>query len=529
LIVALSLWASAGAALGARKPLSDAQLDKITAGGISAIGTKGMDAGGVLVGGGASAVITTDSQVNLTAEAPGHLRVLNLTNASTSSVSNAANVWDSQSAGGISGGDVVHQSNNFFQSGPPPASVARWSLDGKIVNESSQFSSFSLSSTSHQMFNSVIDQSFSSQSSIINTQATVPSYNPFNSVIHIGSIAPNPFTIPQFGFGINAIVGSDDTKFGFALSGSVGPFNVSPGSVDFGSLDLSSPTLTLSGGTISLPSISGAASGSGEICFFECASASGSGTFTESGASLGQISVPPISLGSNPFYNFKIQAGGGVAGAGSGTISASAGSVGVNLSVSLQIPPINGQSISIGGPVNLGPFGTINIPTTTVSLPSITFPSFSTSIPLVQASLGGFSASFHDAAFCLDVTGNSAQCGKSSAYFQDTSYHDQRSSSSQTTTTSTQQSSSFQTSSQIIYPAVLLGARGGYLALTGGALSSTDNSSVRLAGPVEQGLNAVNLVNAAQSELVNGMNVAADSYIGSELQLSQTNLVTQVK
>lgn len=527
ILLALMLASGAPAALATHHPLSDAQLDRITAGSASPNAANAPTAGadGVVVGGSSTATIVNNSRVKLTAASPGHPQALNVVNASTSLVSNGVNVLDAQNAGRAAG--PATQANNVSESQGEAASVDRWSLGGKIVSDSASGDSFSQSSSAHFASTNVIDQSTSTQSSIITTDANVPGYNPFNSVLHIGSIAPNPFTIPKFGFDINAVTGSDDTKFGFAISGYVGPFNVSPGAVDFGNIDLSGPTLKLDGGSITLPSISGAASGSGEICFFACASSSSSGTFNLDGSKLGKIDFPSISLGPNPFNNFKIQAGGGIAGAGSGTMSVNGGSVGVNFSVSLQIPSISGKSLNIGGPVDLGPFGTINIPETTVSLPTITFPSFSTTVPLVNFSLGGFTASFHDAAFCLDASGNNAQCQTPSAQFQEASYHNHSTSSTETSQSSSSQTSSFQTSRQIIYPAVLSGAQGGYLALTGGNLSSKSSSSVDISGPVQQGLNVGNLANTAQSALANNLNVAAASATDSALRLSQTNLVSQ--
>src|SRR5262245_62506222 len=83
--------ASAGQGPGAKKPrpLTDRDLDTITAGSASAENT-----GGVIVAGSSEATVNVTGALSVGESAQMDSRALNLVNSSDSAVANAANVWD---------------------------------------------------------------------------------------------------------------------------------------------------------------------------------------------------------------------------------------------------------------------------------------------------------------------------------------------------------------------------------------------------------------------------------------------------
>jgi hypothetical protein len=519
-----------GAAQAQQRTLSDAALEAVTAGGGSEepSGAQVPPEGGVVVGDSSSATVRSDSRVEIFGSQPGDARVLNAVNAAASRAANGVNVvsFPSGPQAGPGASARIEQSNVVTQTHRPSAFLGVWSPGGPRVQETSHFSFSSQTTTARTASMTVIDRTFSSSTRMIESNLSVPGFNPFAATVPIGVIAPNPITIPSFGFNIDAIVAGT----GFRVSGTVGPFTLSPPAVNFGNIDLTADNLTISGGSITLPALSGTVSGSGEICVAgECIGASGSDTFSLGAGALGTIPVPDIPLGPNPFKDTVIQAGGGIAGVGSGTLTAEAGSVGLDLTLSIQIPPIPGVTIDFPDlSLDLGPFGDIDIDGPTLSLAPITFPEVSRTVSLVDANFGGFSASFTDAAFCLDLTGSST-CPTTSAHFETQSTSEKSVSSSESFTISSHQDVEYSVSRQVLVPGVLFGAAGTYIALTDGTLAVEKSSSVQLAGAAQQGMTAMNIINVSGSMLATGLNVAGTSPAGPALAFSQMNSVTQVR
>jgi hypothetical protein len=65
------------------------------------------------------------------------------------------------------------------------------------------------------------------------------------------------------------------------------------------------------------------------------------------------------------------------------------------------------------------------------------------------------------------------------------------------------------------------------IAANNGAISTTTNNSVTLAGSAEQNASALNIVNSAGGMVANGVNVARSSNINSMPTLNQVNFTTQ--
>src|SRR5262245_37363315 len=90
-VLLMASMASAGQGPSAKKPrpLTDRDLDTITAGSASADNT-----GGVIVAGSSEATINVTGALSVDGTAQQDSRALNLVNSSDSAVANAANVWD---------------------------------------------------------------------------------------------------------------------------------------------------------------------------------------------------------------------------------------------------------------------------------------------------------------------------------------------------------------------------------------------------------------------------------------------------
>ena len=245
-----------------------------------------------VVGDSSTARLHTRATVLLSGGAQQGGRALNLVNSSLSDVVGGVNIWDGRDFGSLGlaqnlNGFQVNQINSITQVGNRTAKVGNLTLFEPNISEFSRTTSSSSGFNSNSVTHSVISRSFSNRSVDIHDSAVVPTFNPFNSVISLGSIQPNPFQIPSFTFDVDFTVGSEPSKFGVAVSGTVGPFTFTPPGVDFGSIDLRDDFITLRPGSINLPALSGSISGSEEVCAFVCHSESGSGTF-----SIGEESYP---------------------------------------------------------------------------------------------------------------------------------------------------------------------------------------------------------------------------------------------
>ena len=480
-----------------------------------------------IVGNGSTASLFIRERVELSEAAQQNSRALDLSNAANSDVVNAVNFWNLGRPGAFdlapNFGFQVNQSNTVTQSQRSLASVGNWMLGGPNITEFSRTTSSSSGFSSHSFTSSSVSRSFSSRSVDIVTSASVPEFNPFNSFLQFPPIAPNPITIPKVGF-----------DFGIA-SASVGPTTFSPGAITLPGLDLRQETLTLSGGSIKLPSLKSSVKLSGGICPV-CATV----TFpiNISAGALGTIPIPAIPLGPNPFFGTHVQAGGGVAGAGSGTLKAGAGSVNMTVGFKLQLPSIRGFRLKFPdvstpavkvGKVTVIPAITAKGPT--ITLPGITFPSVEVNLPLVTETLGGFTLSFDNAAFCVAIPLSCTASG--SASFSDVSEIFTSSTFSETSQTSSTESSSSESSREVLFPASLSEAEAEYLAMSEGTLSVDLESIVSLAGTAQENLRALTGVNATSAIVANALNVANTGRINlqatgiSGFKLNQGNVFVQ--
>jgi len=126
------------------RPLSESQLDEITAGG-SEYGSD-ETAGGIVVANGSSASLVRGATISLSDDAGADARGLNLGNAAESAVSNAVNVWDGRivEQNAATGLDV-RQSNRVEQSDARAAAVYDYSR-GLTQSESTTSTTTSTSS-----------------------------------------------------------------------------------------------------------------------------------------------------------------------------------------------------------------------------------------------------------------------------------------------------------------------------------------------------------------------------------------------
>jgi hypothetical protein len=529
---AVGLFAATALAQDSRRPLSDQELDRVTAG-------QEQLAAGNQINANASAVVVRDSSATLVDAAivensttgPANGSGLNLISAAESIVANGLNVSDGSDNARPAATQIrTNQLNEVIQSSEPTSSLQQIA-GGAYIKDIHQIVGQMTSASS--TYKHDVSTSFSSSFHFenITQDVDVPGFNPFNSVIHLPKLGIPALTVPAFSFGFDLTTGSEPFKFGVSANVSVGPINVDFGGINLGDLDLTKDDLILKNPTLDLPSVSGQISGQGEVCVFKCAGGGGSATFhLDPNAVLSAIGFhgfPDIDLGPNPFKGLKIQAGGGVAGVGTGTLNASAGSIGANVNFGLKWPD-NLQSIDFkipGFSIPLGSLGTINVPGHDFGTVNLNIPSVSFSFPIIpNISLGGFSLSSHNAAYCISYMGG---CPLVSATFTDSSSnssHEEHSSGS-ASISSNDQSTTYE--HDVLFPPTVTGMEGQYLVLADSSLSSQSESSLRMSGTAQQGFHALNLLNLTSTLMATGVNVSMTPTAGLGVSLSQANNVFQ--
>ncbi len=514
ILLGLTLVAHAADNRSRFQPLTDGELGRVTAGSTQLKGSEAGGRGGIIVLNGSSATVVTNSTVDLAPLVPGQVRALNLVNASTSLVANAVNVSVGRADPLFIGlFPPVNQSSQVSQDHRRFAYIDQWSPGGLYVTQSSHHS-FSRSHSSSSFFKKeVVSLSTFRRSSVVESIAQVPTINLFPSSLQLPAINPNPFEIPKFGL-----------DFGIA-SASIGPTRITPPGITFPALDLSKDTLTLSGGSISLPKIESSVNVSVGICPV-CFSGSLPFTLPPFGGDLAKISIPSVPLGPNPFKDTVIQVGSGLAFAGTGTFTASEARLKMTASLTVQIPPIKGPEIKIPDVSIHVPIVDTDISATgpTIKLPDINFPSILAEITLINASFPGFTLEAKNAAVCIQVNG---QCTIISASFEEHSETIETTTVTQSSSSQWTEQRSYEGSQQIVLPPVLTGARGEFFALGGGSLSATDSTSVKLSGPVHQGVRAVNLVTVSGTTLANVANIGTTGSLARGLALGQLNTISQ--
>ena len=531
-ICAVGLFAATALGQDSRRPLSDQELDRVTAG-------QERVAAGEQTNDNLSAVVVRDSAATLVDTAivensttgPANGSGLNIISAAESVVATGLNVSDgSDHASAASTQIGINQVNDVIQNRAPAGSLQSMA-GGAYIKDIHQIVAqmTGVSST----YTHDVSTSFSSNFHFenITQEVDVPGFNPFNSVIHLPKLGIPAFTIPGFSFGFDLTTGSEPFKFGVSAGVNVGPINVDLGGINLGDLDLTKDDLILKNPTLDLPSVSGQIGGHGEVCFFKCAGASGSTSFSLNAndvlSAIGFHGFGDIDLGPNPFKGLKIQAGGGVAGVGSGTLDASTGSIGANVNFGLKWPD-NLQSIDFkipGFSIPLGSLGTINVPGHDFGSVNLNIPSVSFSFPIIpNISLGGFSLTSHNAAYCISFMGS---CPLVSATFTDSSANSshQEHSSGSTSIATSDQTTTYE--HDVLFPPNVTGMEGQFLVLDDSSLSSQSGSTLRMSGTAQQGFHALNLLNLTSTLMATGVNVSMTPTAGLGLSLSQANNVFQ--
>jgi hypothetical protein len=156
---------------------------------------------------------------------------------------------------------------------------------------------------------------------------------------------------------------------------------------------------------------------------------------------------------------------------------------------------------------------------------NLNIPSVSFSFPIIpNISLGGFSLSSHNAAYCISYMGG---CPLVSATFTDSSSnssHEEHSSGS-ASISSNDQSTTYE--HDVLFPPTVTGMEGQYLVLADSSLSSQSESSLRMSGTAQQGFHALNLLNLTSTLMATGVNVSMTPTAGLGVSLSQANNVFQ--
>ena len=207
-----------------------------------------------------------------------------------------------------------------------------------------------------------------------------------------------------------------------------------------------------------------------------------------------------------PVKNIQLQAGHGVAGTGSGHIEVDTGGMELTVGFRLEIPPIGGKLELPGASVNLGPFGTIDIPGAEVTLPTITFPVLEFEFPIAQVDFGGFSVTFTNASFCLAVPINCT--ANREAIFVESSEEINNVFTSFAGDAFFTESESVESSFEIVFPASLTDAEAELIAMSDGTLTVERESRVGVSSTAQQNLRAMTAVNATTAVVANALNVA---------------------
>jgi hypothetical protein len=136
IIVAMAL--GAGAATAGIQPLTDEQLDYITAGSASqTVGAPPHAAGGIAVASQSQALIDEQNELRLESEAQASARGVNLVNAADALVAQGLNVWDGQFQNGQAADAKVDQSNLVVQTrATRSATVAGYRRDANQFDSS---------------------------------------------------------------------------------------------------------------------------------------------------------------------------------------------------------------------------------------------------------------------------------------------------------------------------------------------------------------------------------------------------------
>jgi len=506
-----------------------------------------------------------DATVRVTDGTQSELRALSLVNASAADAASALNVFDGDAFGRNGSSLLTTQKNEILQREAVGAELGAFSVAGptRAIRTSGSFRAGESSSFVEQEI--IKDVSHLSRTQFSDSSASVPSFDPLEDFTLAPSIGTTePFTIPGFSFDLTKSFEINDiVDIGPAGDRSLGTFGVKADvesstlgipKITFGELRFEGDDLVVAPGRIELPAID-LGDVEGMICFIDCTG--GTIEFDRVEATTLEFPIPEQRFeGANPFKDFNIQLGQGLAAAGSGDFDFKTFGGEVSARLGFALPDFEGPDFDITLVPDLGFIQDfevevgelkVDIPaskilgdlqestTVSIDLPDIELPDLSFEVELfdverdLPANLLGFSGHF-DGVVCVFV--RDIDCGEQS---HSTTESFERIRQRRTVTTAT--ASSFEEWSesreQESRPgAELREAEAELIAMSGAEARVNDYSLVIISGEAQRGLRAMNVANVTTAMVGSAANVARTPAAGGSAgfasgALTQTNIFIQ--
>jgi hypothetical protein len=511
----------AQAALAAPAALTDAALDKVTAGDPPEQPATGKPPI-VVVADGAHYTFHGNQNVRMEGTAQADANALNLVAAAGSDVGTALNVLSIGSD--VSG--VVAQQNSFAQIERQTGALGRATLDGTHTTHRSTIESAFASGSSSSRVTGRRLRDTSSTTTVTQSALFVPEFTPLQDLtLDVGTPALPPLHIP--GFGIDLVEDTDAGDFG--IRGSVGPFTLEPPQVVLGTVSLDGDDVVLSSGFVQLPGLD-LGSATLDVCFIDCAGASVDlGSFPSQ-----RVDFPGGDLrfeGANPFKDLHINAGHGIAVAGTGSINVTPSHIEVSAELTLDLPDptfsfdFSIPGISFGDLGSIGPFD-IDGPDVEIEIPPV-----SVSHTLFDQDVGfAYSAQF-DGVLCLSFTTN--ECGTASHETQHSESHVDERIDEATASSFASGGRSVSDVVDVHAGATLTDAEADLIAMSAASALIDATNSIALEDAAQRGIRVLNAVNAADSIAGNALNVAAvrppQTAAGLAPSVGQSNVFVQYR
>ena len=561
-LLAVSCWAAA--AEGAARPLSDAELDRVTAGatadgngagqatdGNGGNGVPGDSLGGVpgaagvtggdpsiaapvqdattaIVGAGADASLAAAAAVTLSGEAQAGARAADIANGAFADIAGGVNLW----AGAP--GAAVDQANDVNQTTRPAAGLDHWRA-GPATRATVAATARAGRTTTETTTRVAIDRTVTRSTVSTTMQARIRP-----ETLGFGTIGLDPVELDRLGF-------PGGQSFGIAGARLARVVLVAPSlegvRLDLPELDLDADRLVLTGATLSADRIN-LGSARVEIGRLDkdgnCVSLGGCWRgapfqlpILDNGGKGFEIALPTtIDLGENPFADTAIPVGGGFAGIGDGVIEVDGGSIKLAGALTIELPSFKDLIADISGFDITAPNGVVGRAVVDVlNISKLEFDPFTVERTFFEREFAGFreEVSVEQGGFCFKV--GTAECEISETT---TKREEKRTytgdGESRNRREETSLSERVEVSLDFVAPAELSEAEADFIAVSQGNLNVETISIVGANQTAQSNLRAGAAVNASRAVVANGMNVANVGRAasgGAALRLNQGNMFQQ--
>lgn len=496
--------------------------------------------------------LNTEAAIRLEGGAQQRIRAANVSNAAAADVVNAANVFSGAAAGPLSWSLGLVQENILTQTEQVGARLERLSIIGADVVRDDATSFSRQDGFQRSVVDSVRDATSFRSVETLASDVEIPSFRPLTDLTirpEVGT--PEVFELPGFSFDLKTTIGVGDLSGTFGVGADVGPTELGVPQVVFGELRLDGDDVVIAPGSFTLPQIS-LPDVSGEICFVDCAS--GTVRFDTVEATTLTLPIPETRFeGGNPFQDFDIQIGQGIAATGSGSFSFGGPRATVSANLSLSLPGLRDESLELRLFPNLDfldrsiPIPGVSVSdvlsslgdstTVTIDLPDISLPDLSFDITLLDFASDpialdfGFSGSMEDAVLCIAII--STDCGTQSFFKDEVFVRDDSRMTMAEESRSFSEAYSERREVQRRVGAELRDAEAELIAMSGARADVEHYSVVFVSDATQIGLRALNAANVTTAMVGNSANVfrtpsqRPGSGAPAAANLSQTNVFVQ--